>query len=133
MKEDYQKALKKLTLFFLSNPVSFNGQNYQKQKGSETSYQSLFRLRNKFRNIPLFIIYYLTKLDDVIKNSFWVIPKITSANFFNFLSNFYFFTEWSPFKNCEKCFLFHLQSSFHSRDIQIVVIFSHPFHTFQIQ
>ena len=34
MKEDYEKAFKKLTLFFLSNPVSFNGQNYQKQKGS---------------------------------------------------------------------------------------------------
>ena len=29
-KDDYQKALKKLTLFVLSKPVSFNGQNYQK-------------------------------------------------------------------------------------------------------
>ena len=79
MKEDYQKALKKLTLFFLSKPVPFKGQNYQKQKGSETNDQSL-RLRNKFRNIPLFIIYYLTKLDNVLKSSFSVIPKITSAN-----------------------------------------------------
>ena len=35
MKEDYQKALKKLSLFFLSNPVPFNGQSYQKQKGLE--------------------------------------------------------------------------------------------------
>ena len=68
---DYQKALKKLTLVFLSNPVPFNGQNYQKQKGSETSDQSLLRLQNKFKNISLFIIYYcLTKLDDVIKTSF---------------------------------------------------------------
>ena len=39
----YQKALKKLTLFFLLNPVPFNGQGYQKQKGSGTSDQSLFR------------------------------------------------------------------------------------------
>ena len=66
MKEDYRKALKKLTLFFLSNPVSFNGQNYQKQKGSGTSDQSLFRLQNKFIYIPLFVIYYLTKFDYVI-------------------------------------------------------------------
>ena len=44
LKEDYQKALKKLTLFFLSNPVPFNGQSYQKQKGPGTSDQSLFRL-----------------------------------------------------------------------------------------
>ena len=48
MKKDYQKALKKLTLFFLWNPVPFNGWYYQKQKGSGTSDQSLFRLQNKF-------------------------------------------------------------------------------------
>ena len=66
MKEDYQKALKKLTLFFLSNPVPFNGQSYQKQKGPGTSDQSLFRLQNKFRKIPLLVIYYLTKFDDMI-------------------------------------------------------------------
>ena len=31
LEEDYQKASKKLTLFFLSNPVHFNGQFYQKR------------------------------------------------------------------------------------------------------
>ena len=67
MKEDYQKALKKVTLFFLSNPVPFNRQNYQKQKGPGTSDQSLFRLQNKFRKIPLLVMYYLTKSDDVMK------------------------------------------------------------------
>ena len=70
MKEDYQKALKKLTLFFLSNPVPFNGQSYQKQKGPGTSDQSLFRLQNKFRKIPLLVIYYWTKFDDVIQSRF---------------------------------------------------------------
>ena len=59
-------ALKKLTLFFLLDPVPFNGQSYQKQKGSGTSHQSLFRSQNKFRKIPLFVIYYLTKFDDVM-------------------------------------------------------------------
>ena len=66
LKGDYQKALKKLALFFLSNPVPFSGQSYQKQKGSVTSDQLLFWLRNKFKNIPLFIIYHLTKFNDVI-------------------------------------------------------------------
>ena len=80
MKKDYQKALKKLISFFLSNPVPFNGQNYLKQKGSGTSDQSLFRLQNKFRKIPLFVIHYLTKFDDIIWSGFWVISKITSAN-----------------------------------------------------
>ena len=41
--EDYKKPFKKLTLFFLSNPVLFNRQSYQKQKGPGTSDQSLFR------------------------------------------------------------------------------------------
>ena len=65
LKDDYQKALKKFSSFFLSNPVPFNGQSYQK-KGSGTSNQLLFRLQNKFRKIPLFVIYYLTKFDDVM-------------------------------------------------------------------
>ena len=29
----------------------------------------------------------------------------------------FFFTKWYPFKNCEKCFLFCLKSSFYSREI----------------
>ena len=80
MKEDYQKAFKKLTLFFLSNPVPFNGQNYQKQKGPGTSDQTLLKLRNKVRKIPLLVTYYLTTFDDVIWGGYWVIPKITYAN-----------------------------------------------------
>ena len=68
------KSLKKATFFL--NPVSFNGQNYQKQKGPGTSNQLLFRLKNKFRKIPVLIMYYLTKFDDIIQSSFWVTPKI---------------------------------------------------------
>ena len=66
MREDYQKALKNLTLFFLSKPISFNGQSYEKQKGPGTSDQSLFRLQNKFKKNPLLVIYSLTKFDDII-------------------------------------------------------------------
>ena len=66
MNEDYRKALKKLTLFFLSNLIPFNGQSCQKQKGPETSDQSLIRLENKFKKIPLLVIYYLIKFDDTI-------------------------------------------------------------------
>ena len=62
--------LKKLTFFFLSNPVSFNGQSYQKQKRPGTSDQSLFRLQNKFRKKFLLLVYYLNKFDDVIKGGF---------------------------------------------------------------
>ena len=61
------KSLKKGNFIFLPNPVPFNRQNYQKQKGPGTSDQSLFRLQNKFRKIPLLVMYYLTKSDDVMK------------------------------------------------------------------
>ena len=43
-----------------------------------------------------------------------------------FFIKFLFFTKWQPFKSYEKCFLFHLKSSFRSRDNQIVVFLSSP-------
>ena len=66
MKEDYRKALENVTLFFLSNPVPFNSQNYKKQKGLGTSDQSLLRLRNNFRKNLLLVMYYPSNFDDVI-------------------------------------------------------------------
>ena len=83
MKEDYQKVFKKLILFFLSNPVPFNGQSYQKHKGSRTSDRPVaFQVtkQNNFKNISLFVIHYLTKFHDIMQSSFWVILKITPAN-----------------------------------------------------
>ena len=60
------KSLKKGNFIFLSNPVPFNRQNYQKQKGPGTKDQSLLRLQKKFRKIPLLVMHYLTKFDNVI-------------------------------------------------------------------
>ena len=59
------KSLKKVKHFFLLNPVPFDGQSYQKEKGSGTSDQLLFWLQNKFKNI-LFVMFYLIKFDDVM-------------------------------------------------------------------
>ena len=70
LKEDYQKPLKTLTLLFLSHPVFFNGQSYQKQMRPGTSNLSLFRLQSKFTKIYLLVICYLTKFDGVIQSSF---------------------------------------------------------------
>ena len=52
----------------------------KEQKKSGTSHQSLLRSWKKFRKIPLFAIYHLTKFDNLMWSSFWVIPKIVSAN-----------------------------------------------------
>ena len=69
--------------------------------------------------------------------AFWdIICEITNllkACVHYFLSNFCFLTKWQSFKNYEKCFLFHLKSSFYSRDIQFFLIFPLLFHTFQMQ
>ena len=59
MKEDYQKALKKVTLFFLLNPVIFNRQNYQKQKGPGTSDQVAIQVMRKVQKNS-FISYVLS-------------------------------------------------------------------------
>ena len=58
--------MKKLTLFLLSNPVPFNGQDYERQKRPETSDQLLFRLQNKFRKILLLVMCYLTNFNNII-------------------------------------------------------------------
>ena len=75
------KTLKKSTLFFLPNQVPFNVQSYQQQKRPGTSDLLLLRLqKKKLRAIPLLVIYYLTKFNDVLESSCWVILKITFAN-----------------------------------------------------
>ena len=50
-----------------------------------------------------------------------------------FYQIFIFSPNDSPSKTVENVFLFHLKSSFCSQDIQLFVIFSLPFHTYQIQ
>ena len=128
LKEDYQKALKKVTSFFLSNPVPFNGQNDQKQKGPRTSHQSLFRLQNKFRKVPLLVLYYLTKFDDVkqfLSYSKNYICKFMEANLWHKLFHFHLpFWIWKVWKGKklqkfeylenEKSFLDKIKNIFHS-------------------
>ena len=94
-----------LTLIFLSDPVHSNGQNCQKQKWYGTSDQLLFRLWNKFKNISLFAVYYLTNFDDIMWSSFWFIPKIASANLCKSIDDIINYpTSICPFKaeNCGK-------------------------------
>ena len=57
------KSFKNIFFSFKPSPVEL--QDYEKM-GPGTSDQSHFRLQNKFRKIPLLVIYYRTKLDDVI-------------------------------------------------------------------
>ena len=126
------KNVEKVNFIFSSKPSPFNGQSYQKQKGSETSYQSLFRLWNKFTKILLLVIYYLTKFDNVIQSGFWGIPKTTFANLCKPIYDIInYSTSTCPFvfENCgkegkillkfeylenEKCFLDEIKNTFHS-------------------
>ena len=117
MKEDYLKVLKKLTSFSLSNPVPFTGQSYQKQKGCGTSDQPLFSLRKKFRKIPLFVIYYLTKFVDVIPR---IIPKMSYSKNSTFICPFEL-KKWKgqklqnfEYPENEKSFLNEIKNIFHS-------------------
>ena len=93
---DYQKPLKKSTLFFLPNPVPFNAQSYKKQKGPGTSYQLHFSLQNKFRKIPLLVIY----LSDQV---WWCNIKQLLSHFKNYFCKFMQANSWH-----HKLFHFHL-------------------------
>ena len=79
MKEDCQKAFKKLTLYFFRTQSLFIGKVIKNNRGLElvTSPSSSYEQVQKY---SFFVIYYSTKFDDVMKRTFWVIPKITSVN-----------------------------------------------------
>ena len=64
-------------MFFLLNPVPFNGQNCKKQKEPRTCDQSFFRLQNKFRKIRCVLSDHVWWCN--IKR-FLSYSKITSAN-----------------------------------------------------
>ena len=55
-----------LILFFPSKPVPFIRTDFEKQRGPGATYHLFLSLQNQFRDISLLVVYYLTKLDDVI-------------------------------------------------------------------
>ena len=95
LKEDYQKPFKKLTLLFLLNSVPINWQTYEKQKGSGTSEQSLFKLQKKVQK-NFFIRYILS--DQV----WWCNVK----QFLSYAKNYSKFMQVNSWHH--KLFYFHL-------------------------
>ena len=55
--------------------------------------------------------------------------KLVSANFYQI----FIYSSNDSLSKTEKCFLFHLKSSSHSRDIQIFAFFALRFNTLEIQ
>ena len=74
-------------------------------------------------------LFALCKIKKACYKTFDMYLKLAFTIFYQI---FIFSPNDSPLKTM-KCFLFYLKTSFHSWDIQIFVIFSLPFHTFQIQ
>ena len=68
------KNFEKINLIFSFVPRLFFMDNILK-KGPGTSYQSLFGLKNMFRNIFFLMIHHLGYTDDLIQGSFLVIPN----------------------------------------------------------
>ena len=62
------------------HPICFCGEDYEKQKGTGTSYHSLIGLQNMFRKLPLLVLCHLGIFDDLMQSGFRFIPKITFAN-----------------------------------------------------
>ena len=90
-------------------------------------HQHLFNIKKPLALVLKKIVHVLCSLS--VYCVFQTNLKLVSAIF---LSNFYFSPNDSPSKTM-KNILFHLKRTFRSQDIQIFVIFSLPFQTFQIQ
>ena len=80
MKGDYQKPLKRLTLFLLRTQALLMDNVIKNKRSLElaTSLSSGYKIISQ--KISLLVIYYLTKFDSVIKSHSWAIPKITPEN-----------------------------------------------------
>ena len=76
----YSTYLKSWLYFFFWAQYLLMDKIIKNKKGLElvTSCSSVYITSSE--KIPLLVMYYLTKFDDVMYNSFCAIPKITSAN-----------------------------------------------------
>ena len=106
MKEDYQRALKKLTLFFLLNPVPFNRQNYQ-NRGLElvTSHYSGYKTSpEKFLYYVLSDQVWWCNIKQFLNYSKNYICKFTQANLWHHtLFHFHLpFSIWRVWKGRKK-------------------------------
>ena len=89
-------------IIFLSDPVSFNGQSYNKQRGLDlvTSLSSGYETSSK----NFFIIYYQIKFDGIKSSGFWVtIPKLTPANLFKPIHDVINYSTYICSLECGKC------------------------------
>ena len=73
MKENYEETFKKLTWCFPLQQFPHCGQDYVKQIGAGTSYQSLFGLQKNVKKNSFFCD--LSKFDDLIQSGFWFISN----------------------------------------------------------
>ena len=115
---------------YKSEFIFYRNDIYKLAKVLTTPDQIICYYRSKLDGIEAFYIIlkrfaYRCWYSDIIQWCGRSVPEVLV--FFLF---FFLFTKWCPFKNCEKCFLFCLKSSFYSREIQIFVIAFLPFHTF---
>ena len=113
LKDDYQKAAKKLTLFFLLSPVPFNGQSYQKQKGSGTSDQSLFKLQVQKNSFISYILsdqvwwYTIKQFLSYSKNCICKFMQTNSWHhkLFHFHLSFWIWKAWKGKKKITKTWI----------------------------
>ena len=61
-------SLKKGNIFFQTQFLQMGG-IIKNKRGLELQKSRSFRLQNKFKNIPLSVIYYLTKFNDPVRRA----------------------------------------------------------------
>ena len=77
-RDDYQKAFKKSTFFFWTQSLLMD-----KVIKTKMGLELVTRCSSGYKTSSekfLYLLYYLTKFDDLIWSNFWVIAKVASAN-----------------------------------------------------
>ena len=128
MKNDYQKAFKNLILVFLSILVPFNGQSYQKQKGSSVDLQITKQVQNNsfifhilsdqvwWCNVKQFLSYFENYICKLMQDNSW------HHKVFNFHVSFWIWKVWKgrvkiqkfEYLENEKSFWDEMKNIFHS-------------------
>ena len=120
MKEDYQKAFKKITLFLLLNTVLFNRQDYQKQKGPVTIQVTKQVPKNSFISCLLSDHVWWCNINRFLSYSKIYICKFMQANLFRFHLPFEIWKVWKgreklqkfEYLGNEKSFLYEIKNIF---------------------
>ena len=102
--QKFDRLLLKIIATWSSNTVIYYGRLQRRLKGAFSGLRQFLSTESLLKIMKKFFLFHLK-------------VRLSPSK-----KVFYYLLQRKPFKNDEKCFLFHLKSSFHSQDILIFLL-----------